>query len=76
MFIGRRESEVIRMSLSEIFIKVIGLILAVVGLSLLTAAVGLPLLTVGFTPVWAEIIVGVCFLGAGIYIIRGGNINL
>lgn len=64
------------MSLSEIVIKIIGLVLAIVGLGLLLATVGLSFLGIGFSPVWAEVIVGVIFLGAGIYIIRGGNISL
>ena len=64
------------MSLSGILIKVIGIILAIVGLGLLLSAVGVNLIGVSVPNIFVAIIVGVCFLGAGIYIIRGGNITL
>lgn len=64
------------MSLSEIVIKVIGLVLAIVGFALLLSTVGLNILGIGLAPVWLAILVGVLFLGAGIYICRGGNISL
>lgn len=64
------------MSLSEIIVKCIGLVLAIVGLALLLSVVGISFLGVGLSPVWLAVIVGVVFLGAGIYIIRGGNISL
>jgi len=64
------------MSLSEIVIKVIGIVLAIVGLALLLSAVGVEILGVGLSPVWLAILVGVIFLGAGIWIIRGGSISL
>jgi len=34
------------------------------------------ILGVGLSPIWLAILVGVIFLGAGIYIIRGGNFTL
>jgi hypothetical protein len=65
------------MSLSEIIIKIIGIILAFVGIALLLAAVGLTFLFgVGLGAWYWNVLVGVIFLGAGIYIIRGGNISL
>ena len=64
------------MSLSEMFFKIIGLVLAFVGFSLLLSSVGLDILGIGLSPLWLEIIVGVIFLGMGIYIARGGNIKL
>lgn len=67
---------VIYLSLSDIVIKVIGLVLALVGFALLLSTVGISFLGVGLQPVWAALIVGVFFLGAGIYIIRGGTISL
>jgi len=64
------------MSLSEIVIKVIGIVLAIVGVALLLTVVGINFLGVATFPVWLSILLGVIFLGAGIYIIRGGSINL
>lgn len=64
------------LSLSEIIIKIIGIILALVGVALLLSAVGVPFLGVALSPWWAAVLVGVIFLGAGIWIIRGGNISL
>lgn len=65
------------MSLSEIIIKIIGIILAFVGVALLLTAIGLTFLFgVGLGAWYWNILVGVIFLGAGIYIIRGGTVNL
>lgn len=64
------------MSLSEIIIKVIGAALAIVGFALLMSVVGLNVLGIGLSPAWLAVLVGVLFLGAGIYIIRGGTITL
>lgn len=64
------------MSLSEIIVKIIGIVLAVVGLALLLSTVGVNLFGIGLAPLWLAILVGVIFLGAGIYIIRGGNFTL
>ena len=64
------------MSISDLIIKVIGVILALVGFALIVAAVGLNIFGVGLSPWWLEIIVGLLFLGVGIYIIRGGQIRL
>ncbi len=66
----------INISLSEIIIKVIGIILAIVGLALLLSVVNLNILGIALQPFWLALLVGVVFLGAGIYIIRGGNFTL
>lgn len=52
------------------------MVLAVVGLCLVLSAVGVATFVAGFSPAWLAVIVGVCLIGAGIYIIRGGNITL
>lgn len=64
------------MSLSEILIKVIGIVLALVGLALLLAAVGVNFLGVNIGTWWLDVLVGVIFLGGGIWILRGGTISL
>ncbi len=64
------------MSLSEIFIKFVGLVLALVGFALLLSVVGINLIGVNAPNIWFALILGVVFLGAGIYIIRGGNVSL
>lgn len=65
-----------KMRLSEILIKVIGIILAIVGLGLLLSTVGIGILGIGLSPWWISLLVGILFLSAGIYIIRGGTITL
>lgn len=68
--------EVNSMSLSEILIKLGGIVLFVVGLGLVLGAVGVPFLGVTFlSPLWS-IVAGVIFMGAGIWVVRGGNITL
>lgn len=64
------------MSLSEIVVKIIGLVLALVGLALILSAVGISFLGVSLSPWFLAVLVGVLMLGAGIWIIRGGNISL
>lgn len=64
------------MALSEIVVKIIGIILAIVGLSLILSLVGLSFLGAAALPWYWALIIGVVLLGAGIYIIRGGNITL
>lgn len=64
------------MSLSEIVIKVIGIVLAIAGFALLLSAIGLNVLGVGLQPVWLAVLVGVIFLGLGIFIVRGGNVTV
>ena len=65
------------MSLSEIIIKIVGIILVVVGLGVLLAAVGINFIGTGIVAPWyVDVIVGVLFMGAGIWIIRGGSISL
>lgn len=66
------------MSLSEILIKIVGIVFLIVGVSLVLAVVGINFLGVsfGFGGVLGELIVGVLFIAAGIYLIRGGSIGL
>lgn len=64
------------MSLSEIIIKLVGIVLLVVGLGLILSMLGLPIIAVALQPWWLAVIVGVVLIGAGIWIIRGGNVSL
>lgn len=68
------------MSASEIIIRIIGVVLAVVGLIALLAVMstlaGVSFFGVGsVSNVFLALILGVVFLGAGIYIVRGGTIT-
>lgn len=63
------------MSLTNILVKVIGAVLAIVGLLLLLSIVGLSM-GVGIEPWWLALLAGVAFLGAGIYIIHGGTVTV
>ena len=64
------------MSLSELVIKAIGVLLAVVGVALILAVVGVNFLGVSapFGPL-GGLIIGAILLGVGIYVIRGGSIS-
>ncbi len=64
------------MSLSNVIIKIFGLVLAFVGLALLLATVGISIFGIGFTPPIIEIILGFLFVGAGVVIVRGGNLTV
>lgn len=64
------------MSLGEIVIKIVGIILVIVGLALILSVVGVNIFGIGATNIWVAIIFGVVFIGAGIWIIRGGTISL
>ncbi len=62
------------MSLTEIIIKIIGIALAIIGFLMIIGAVGVHVFgTIGVSPVWLSILLGVIFLGVGIYIVRGGT---
>lgn len=65
------------MSLSEIIIKVGGIVLFVVGIALILSLVGVSFfgLRVSLEPVWA-VILGVIFIAGGVVLIRGGHISL
>lgn len=63
------------MSLSDIVVKVIGVILAIVGLALVLSAVGVNFLGVALNPPLLAVVVGALLIGAGIFIVRGGNIT-
>lgn len=63
------------MRLSEMLIKIIGIALALAGLVLVLGSVGVG----GFgalQPAWLGVLVGLLLIGAGIWVIRGGNITL
>lgn len=63
------------MSISEVIVKVIGVILALVGLAIILSAVGVNFLGVALSmPPLLAVVIGALMLGAGIFIIRGGNI--
>lgn len=64
------------MKISEIIIKIIGVVLAIVGFALLLSIVGINLFGIAVSSIWVAIILGIGFLGVGIYLIRGGGIQL
>lgn len=66
------------MSITAIFIKLIGLALALVGCALILACVGVSLFGVSFMMygVLGQFIMGVILLGGGIYILKGGTPTL
>jgi len=67
---------VIFTSLSEMLIKLGGIVLFVVGIALVLSLVGLSFfgLAVSLEPVWA-VLLGIAFIAGGIYLIRGGSIS-
>jgi len=64
------------MSITEIIIKIVGIILVVVGVGLLLSVVGLNILGAGIDPWWLSLILGVIFIALGLLLVRGGNISL
>ncbi len=62
------------MSITEILIKGGGVVLFVAGILLLLSAIGIHFLAIPLEPLWA-VLVGVIFLGLGIWVIRGGTIT-
>ena len=64
------------MSLSEILIKVIGIVFIIIGFALILAAIGLSFLGIGLGAWYWDVLVGVIFLAVGIYLVRGGNVSL
>lgn len=66
------------MSLSKIFVKVIGVVLALLGLALILALLNLPIFGISFTEVGGkigELVIAIILLGVGIWIVNGGNIT-
>jgi hypothetical protein len=63
------------MSISNIFVKIVGIILIVVGLALALSAVGISVLPVAFVNEFWALVVGALFIGAGVVLIKGGNIT-
>lgn len=64
------------MKLSEMAIRLIGLILAVVGFLLLLTLANIHAFGIAVDSIWLALILGFVFLGVGIYIVRGGNVDL
>ncbi len=64
------------MRLGETVIKIVGILMVIVGAALLFSLVGLTIFGITLAPWWAALIAGILFLGAGIYIIRGGTVSL
>ena len=64
------------MSLSEILIKVIGIVFIVFGAALILSAIGVSFLGVGLGAWYWDVLVGVILLAGGIYLVRGGNVSL
>lgn len=64
------------MSISEMLIKLGGIVLFVVGIALLLSLVGLSFFgfSVSLAPIFA-VLLGVAFVAAGIYLIRGGTLT-
>lgn len=67
------------MSLSEIFVKGVGVVLGGLGLLVILVALGLPFLpiTVVFLSVgfFVALVVGALLIAGGVVIVRGGNIT-
>lgn len=63
------------MSLTDIIIKIAGVVLAVVGVLLLLSIVGLGF-GVSLQPWILALVVGFAFLAVGIFILRGGQLSL
>lgn len=64
------------MSMSVLTVRIIGLIVAVVGLFLFLAAFGLEMGVHVPAVWWVEGIIGLLLIGAGAFIVRGGNITV
>jgi hypothetical protein len=63
------------MSMSRIIVIVIGVVVALLGLGLVLSSVGVAS-GVHIPVVWfLELIVGLVLIGAGVWVIRGGNIT-
>ncbi len=64
------------MTVSEVLIKIVGIIFIVVGAALLLSSIGINLIGTDIGVWWLDILGGVLFLAAGIYLVRGGNVGL
>jgi hypothetical protein len=63
------------MSMSRVIIIVIGVVVALLGLGLVLSSVGVAS-GVHIPVIWfLELIVGLVLIGAGVWVIRGGNIT-
>lgn len=65
------------MSISEVAIKIIGVILAVVGLGVILSALGISVPVIPSAKVAGNevvaVIIGIALIGFGIYVVRGGT---
>jgi len=64
------------MSITEILVRVLGAILALVGLGLVLGALGVAFLVTALSPGWLSILVGLILIAIGVHIIRGGGLSL
>jgi lipopolysaccharide export LptBFGC system permease protein LptF len=64
------------MSITDIIVKILGVILAIVGFALLLSCVGLDFLGVAVAPIWLALVLGFVFLAVGIYIVKGGTFTI
>lgn len=63
------------MSLSNVFVKILGVVLALVGLFLVLSAVGIGAYPLKFIDQVWSLVIGALLIGAGIIIVRGGTIT-
>lgn len=61
------------MRIGESTIKIIGIILAIVGLLVILSALGLHLFGIILNPVWLAVLIGIGLIVFGAYLIRGGQ---
>lgn len=64
------------MSITDLFIRMIGFLLALLGFFLVLSAVGISIISVSFVNPFFSVILGVILLSVGIWVVRGGNITL
>lgn len=64
------------MSLSELLIKIIGIAFIIIGFALILSAVHITFLGIDLGAWYWDTLVGVIFLGGGIYLVRGGSVSL
>jgi lipopolysaccharide export LptBFGC system permease protein LptF len=64
------------MSISDLIVKLIGIVLCLVGLGLLLSTVGINFLGIGLAPWWAALLTGLVFLACGVVLLKGGRLEL
>lgn len=63
------------MSISDLIIKVLGIILIVVGVALILSAVGIVTFA-SLQPWWFAILMGLLLAAIGFWVLKGGSITL